>query len=300
MKLSFSIKYWYETGWDIFRTAALDAKLQGIELYDINRPIFQGRSSPVSPEMIGKTRRSLINQGLKIPCIDTEGDFTDPGFERELNKCVDAAVELGVEYIGIHTRTKSQPACTQHVAKLLAAIGDKPVTLLIETTGTYADTSELRALLNHFADDRLAATWDMYATSLIAGEDAETTITNLGAYVRHVHIHDYRRKEDGGIEPELIGEGDLPLKELMDALRSVNYAGFISLQWGKYWISELSDLEIILTHFVTRMGHFESTRIDRKQLYWNNAHTGTFPWKKETLIEKTFPQVLDTMVEEYP
>ena len=299
MKLSFSIEYWYGMDWNAFRTAALDAKLQGIELYDINGPMFQGKASLTNPEMIGATRRSLTNQGLKIPCIGTEGDFTDPGFDRELNKCVDAALELGVEYIGIHTRTKSQPACTQHVTKLLAAIGDKPVTLLIETTGTYADTSKLRALLNHFADDRLAATWDMHATSLIAGEDAETTITNLGAYVRHVHIHDYSRNGDRA-DSELMGEGDLPLKELMNALRSVNYDGFISLQWNPNWISELSDIEIILTQFASCMGRFESTRLNRRHYYWNNAHTGTFPWKKETLIEKTFPQVLDTMVEEYP
>ncbi|MBR1560546.1 MAG: AMP-binding protein, partial [Clostridia bacterium] len=299
MKLSFSIQYWNDLDWNAFRLAALDAKLQGVELYDIDGPVFQGKSSPTNPELASATRRSLINQGLAIPCIDTVGDFTDPGFERELGDCLEAAVNLGVEHIAIHTSADNQAACAERVAQLLAAVGPKPVDLLVETTGAYADTARLRDLLNRFADDRLAAAWDMNATCLTGGEDAETTITNLGAYVRHVHLHDYRRVE-GRAVPELVGEGDLPMLDLMNALRSVNYDGFISLQWNPAWIDELADIEIILTHFASCMGRFESTRLNRKQLYWNKRHTGTFPWKKETLIDKTFPQVLDTMVDEYP
>ena len=38
----------------------------------------------------------------------------------------------------------------------------------------------------------------------------------------------------------------------------------------------------------------------RTPLYDNNARTGKYVWKKETLIEKTFSQVLDTMVQELP
>ena len=299
MKLSFSIQYWSAMDFSAFTQAALDANLQGVELYDIDGPVFQGKSSPTNPELAASTRRRLTNQGLSIPCIDTVGDFTDPGFERELTDCLEAAVNLGVAYIGLHTSQDSQAACAERLGQLLRAMGDKPVTLLIETTGAYADTGRLRDLLNRFADDRLAAVWDMHATCQFGGEDAEATITNLGAYVRHVHIHDYRR-EQGSAVPELTGEGDLPLKDLMNALRSVNYDGFISLQWNPAWIDELSDIEIILTHFQSAMGRFESTRLNRQTLYWNNRHTGNYVWKKEALIDKTFPQVLDTMVETFP
>ena len=299
MKLSFSIQYWNGIDWNAFRAAAVDARLQGIELYDIDGPVFQGKSSPTNPELAAATRRGLTHQGLSIPCVDTVGDFTDPGFERELSECVEVAVNLGVACVGVHTSNDNQAACAERMGMLLNAVGQKPVTILIETTGAYADTARLRDLLNRFADDRLAAVWDMHSTCVSAGEDAETTITNLGAYVRHVHLHDYRR-EQGRAVPELVGEGDLPMKDLMNALRSVNYDGFISLQWNPDWIDELSDIEIILTHFSSCMSRFESTRLNRKQLYWNNRHTGTYPWKKETLIDKTFPQVLDTMVQEYP
>ncbi len=298
MKLSYSLQHWKSLTWPEAVAAALDAKLAGVELYDVGGAMFQGKSSPTNPELAAATRRHLTNQGLSLPCVDTVGDFTDQRFVDELAECVEVAVNLGAPCVGIHTDSDNQAACVERMARLLDVVGDQPVTLLIATTGVYADTARLRDLLNRFADDRLAALWDMHSTC-VAGEDAEATITNLGAYVRHVHIHDFRR-EGSLFVPELVGEGALPMRELMNALRSVNYDGFISLQWNPDWIDALEDIEILLTHFASCMSRFESTRLNRKHLYWNNRHTGNYVWKKETLIEKTFPQVLDTMAEQFP
>ena len=129
------------------------------------------------------------------------------------------------------------------------------------------------------SSDAGAALWDMYSTCYFAQEDAEKTITNLGAYVRHVHIHDYRKVDNEAV-PELIGSGFLPLEELMNALRSINYDGFISLEWDPDWMPEIADMEIIFTHFVNVMNRFQSTRLNKKHLYWNNSHTGRYwtPW----------------------
>ncbi|MBQ8111258.1 MAG: AMP-binding protein [Clostridia bacterium] len=299
MKLSFSVQYWKNLSWNDCLAAAIDAKLGGVELYDLNGAMFAGKGSPANPELAAATRRHLTNRGLSLPCVDTVGDFTDQAFAAELSECVEVAVNLGAPCVAIHTDCDNQAACVERLERLMEVLGDAPVTLLVATTGAYADTARLRDLLNRFADDRLAALWDMHSTCVCSGEDAERTITNLGAYVRHVHIHDFRREGELSV-PELVGEGMLPMQELMNALRSVNYDGFISLQWNPDWIDGLSDLEIILTHFASCMSRFESTRRGRRHLYWNKAHTGNFVWKKQTLIDKTFPQVLDTMVEQFP
>ena len=272
MKLSFSIQNWNGLSWGDFCAVAQDVRLQGVEICDVNGPAFQGKASPTNPELAAAARRALIRQGLSIPCVDTVGDFTDPGFERELSECVEVAVNLGVACVGVHTSNDNQAACAERMGMLLNAVGQKPVTISIETTGAYADTARLRDLLNRFADDRLAALWNMHSTCVF-GEDAEATITNLGAYVRHVHIHDFRREGEIFV-PELVGEGSLPMRDLMNALRSVNYDSFISLQWNPDWIDGLSDIEILLTHFASCMSRFEGTRLNRKHLYWNNRHTG--------------------------
>ena len=298
MKLSFSIQNWDSLSWGEACSAAAEACLSGIELYDMDAPMLQGKNSPVNPELAAVTRRSLVQDHLSVSCLCTVGDFTAPNFAAELREVMEVAVNLGTESIAIHTGNTDEEACAVALSRLLELVGEQPVILLVETTGAYADTKRLRDLLNRYADDRLCACWNVHDTCY-AGEGAEETITNLGAYVRHVHIHDYRL-DNGVVLPELLGEGDLPIADFMDALRSVNYDGFISLLWNPAWMEGLEDIEIILTHFVNCMGRFESTRLSRRHLWWNKAHTGNYVWKQGELIDKTFPQVLDTMVEEFP
>ena len=103
MKLSFSVQYWKDLSWSDCLAAAIDAKLGGVELYDISGAMFAGKDSPTNPELAAATRRSLTNRGLSLPCVDTVGDFTDPDFARELAECLEVAVNLGVPGIGIHT-----------------------------------------------------------------------------------------------------------------------------------------------------------------------------------------------------
>ncbi|MBQ5581481.1 MAG: AMP-binding protein, partial [Clostridia bacterium] len=300
MKLSFSIQNWDGIEWQEFCDVAKDTKMKGVEMYDLESPIFRGKSTPTNPEYASATRRHLQNAELSIPCIDTVADFTDADFLSEFTETMEVAVNLGIPSISVHTTSADHDTNVEALTILKEMSEDFPVAILVETTGTYADTGLLRELLNEFADDQeLAACWNMYATCAEGNEDAETTITNLGAYVHHVHIHDYH-KVAGDVSPELIGEGELPLKELMNALRSVNYDGFISLQWDPAWIEGIDDIEIILTHFHSCMRRYRPTRYNLKHLQWNKAHTGRYVWEKEKLIDKTFPEVLDRMVEEFP
>ena len=300
MKLSFSIQYWNDYSWSDMVEAAVDARLNGIELYNVRGSVFQGKTSPTNPEMSASTRRNLAGQSLSLPCISTKTDFTAPEFADELRESITTAVNLGVPNIGMHTHCNEQEVCENAIREHLAAVGNAPVVLLVETDGFYGNTENLRDLLDRFADDRLAALWDMHHTYVTGGENPEVTITNLGAYVHHVHIHDFHKENDGSIVSELIGEGDLPVQEMMNALRSVNYDGFISLEWNPAWMPELEDIEIILNHYYRCLKNFESTRLAKKHLYWNNRHTGNYVWEKYALIDKTFSQVLDTMVETFP
>ena len=285
--------------WDEFCDVAEATRMQGIELYDIQGPVFRGKTSPSNPERAAATRRYLISKSLQIPCVNTVNDFTTPEFIREFNECVTVALNLGIEFIGIHTKNANMDEAAEALSMILDIVGERKVTVLVETADAYAGTLHLRDLLNRFSDDRLAALWDMHTTTVVAKEDAEETITNLGAYVKHVHIHDFRRNGQE-IRPELIGEGGLPMQDLVNALRSVNYDGFVSLEWNPEWIAGLEDIEIILTHFENAMRPYENTKRGNRHLYWSNRHKGRYVWKKGDLIDKTFPQVLDTMVEEFP
>ena len=133
------------------------------------------------------------------------------------------------------------------VERALPAAVERDVTLLVETAGAFSDTAKLRDFLMRFSDDHLAALWDLHHPYFYGGEDPETTIRNLGAYVRHVHVKDSAPAPDGRAYC-LVGEGELPLGDMIVALSSVNYDGYLSLEWNPAWMPELDDMEICLLY----------------------------------------------------
>ena len=299
MNLSFTIHNWPGMDWEQFCAAAADARLQGVEMDTVDNPIFQTRMSPTNPELAVAAHRQLVGQNLTIPCIGTEADLMAPEAGAAVAAAVETAKNLLVPYVVLRTDSTDVGAVARRLGPLVEEAEDAGVVLLLETVGAMADTGLLREILDAFASDHLAACWSMFDTCLMAGETAERTITNLGAYVRHVRITD-GMETDGTWSHELVGEGHLPLVDLMNALRSVNYDGFLSLRWEPAWVPGLDDLEMLLTHYAVFMGGFENPRRKKKHLYRNKTGTGKFVWKKESLIEKTFSQVLDTMAEEFP
>ena len=183
--------------------------------------------------------------------------------------------------------------------RLVPLAEEKGVTLLVETNGVYTDTARLCRLLDEVASDAVAALWDLHHPYRFAGEKPEKTVQNLGAYIKYVHIKD-SVVENGSIRYRMMGEGDLPIDDMMLALRSINYDGYISLEWVKRWAEDLDDAGVVFPNFANYMSRFSGVNIVKGHLFENNARTGKYIWQKYTLIDLTFPQVLDRVVEEFP
>ena len=303
MKFSFSTKGWHGRSFDDFLDVAEDLGFDGIELHNISGSLFSEKDGAFHSYLAHVTLRKLYEKKLSLPCIDTICDPGDGRLEEnfaEIEACVRIAENLHIPYIRIHSKGESESAQENARAcleKAIELVQGKGITLLVETSGTYLHTARLRELLDSFACDELAAEWDMYSPYFLGGELPEETITNLGAYVKHVHVKD-ASKQTG--EFCLIGEGDMPIDEMMLALRSINYDGFLSLEWDPQWSPELDDIEVIFSHFVNYMGKFGDPSRAVPTLYWNEQRTGQFVWKKDLLIDATFSQVLDRMVREFP
>ncbi len=308
MKYSFLTKGWHNNTFDEFCAIAKDLKFKGIELHNIHNRLFTDKDGAFHDYAAAKTVRKLFEMKLQIPCIDTICNLADASKEedniKEIEACIDIASNLKIPYIRIYASEKEYTEeKNQNVAniitKVLPLAEEKNVCLLLETSGIYADTSKLRAVLESFASDTLGALWDMYSPYFVCDEQPDTTIKNLGAYIKHVHIKDAVKTPDG-TEFCLMGEGEAPIEQMMQALRSVNFDGFISLEWDPKWCEELDDMEIIFSQFVNYMKQFSDTSKSDNSLYYNRAHTGKFVWEKDRLIDCTFSQVLDRMVEEFP
>ncbi len=297
MKLSFSTRGWWDQGWDELVSAAEEMRFQGVEIYNVLRyPELIGRGGPFHKYNVIATGRQLKNKGLSIPVFDTNCDMSTPEGKTELRRYIDIAGDMSVPYVAADAMSEEPDIIKANLSELMDFAEAKGVTVLMKTRGIFCDTAKLRELMDYFASDHLAALWDAHHPYRDAGESPAATITNLGAYVKHVQLRD----SDDADTYNLIGEGSYPVEELMRALYSVDYDGFISLMWKTEWMEELPEQDVIFPHFVNYMSRFESTRGARRSFYPNHDGTGEYIWKKDELINLTFPQVLDAVVDAFP
>ncbi len=305
MKLSFSTKGWHGYSLRDFIDFAKALGYAGIELHNVNGQFFAEEGKAFSDKEGRTTRRLLFDEKIEIPCIDAVSDIGSDGLSacrEEIASCLRVAENIGAPYVRLRVAQKpafsleNVKSALRSVLKDAEALG---ITLLIETSGPFAKTAVLRDLLEAFASDRLAALWNFSVAYFEGGETPEEVIRNLGAYVCHVHIND-AEKDGDTVRHCLLGEGQLPIADMMSALRSVNYDGFLSLVFDPAWCPELSDMEMILSQFAGVIRSFGDPARREKTFYYNKTHTGKYLWKKDVLIDETFSSVLDRMVENFP
>ncbi len=287
MKLSFSTNRWNGIKLAEFFEMARRYKFNGIEIHNVEEII---------DENIPSVYHKLMEYNLGISCIDVVSDVAaDPAAaQEEFKKCAEVCAALRVPYVRV--KALCGDGEREFIDSVLPQAEENNIVILVETVGKYADTSALIELLNSYASDNLAALWDLHYPYRVCGESPETTVKNLGAYIRHIHIKDSESSETHS----LVGEGTLPIDEFTDALRSINYDGFVSIEWDPNWFEEISDPDIIFPHFVSFMSRYNDVSRKKTTFYENKAGTGKFVWKKDTLIDVTFSQVLDKMAEEFP
>lgn len=300
MKLSFSTRGWTDLTWDEAFKCAIEMGFSGIEVYNANR--FQnlvGMGSPFHKYSIMSTTRSLIEKHMSIPCLDSSNDISLDSQDviDDVQKLIRLAADVRTDYVCVFAKEDRPEVINRNLETLVQSAKEADVTILIKTSGVFSDTARLRKLMDEFACDQLAVVWDVHHPYRDSGESPVTSIKNLGGYVKHVHLRD--SSDDGAYQ--LIGEGTFPIDEVMKSLSSIDYDGFVSLEWKPEYIEGFSDRNVIFPYFVNYMNRYERSASRRSdKLFPNHDGSGYYVWKKDELINLTFSKVLDRMVAEFP
>lgn len=310
MKISFSTLACPDYSWTDIYSMAKDLRFDGIEVRGLGEDIFAVKARPFTDSQIPLTVKKLNELGLEIPCLASGCalKFKENHNQNivEITQYIVLAQKLGTPYIrilGDSDPEENSEVDDNYVADVLHTLGmiaeGFGVTLLVETNGVYADTKRLRTLLDTVNSPYVCALWDVHHPYRYKGELPNETIKNLGDYIRHVHIKDSIITENG-LEYRMLGDGDLPLYNMLDCLYDNEYDGYVSLEWVKRWASELSDAGIVFPRFSDYMQDYMQSRVGEAPLQKNMRNTGEYIWPKETLIDLTFSEVLDKMVEKFP
>ncbi|HKB66203.1 MAG TPA: sugar phosphate isomerase/epimerase family protein [Pyrinomonadaceae bacterium] len=238
---------------------AVELRAIGGDLDLLRRPEFQ-------PGAIEATRHWLADRSLTICCVDTSCAFDsrDAG-ERDKQiqvalRHAELATALGASLIRIFP-DKIQPGATHtetrdNIAACLRAVAqDAPdgVRIGLETHGDFARGQAAGEIMRIADHPQVVLIWDV-ANSLAAGDSIAEAAGEVAPYLAHVHLRDARAVE--GQEhwlPVLAGRGAVSFDDAAKALRGLNYEGYVSFEWEKYWHPEIEEPEVALPDFVKAM-----------------------------------------------
>ncbi len=272
---------------------AFDYGFEGFEIYDAIKERSSHHDSILRRDRIADAKRKLVNRNLTVSALRMPDPVENENTTAELiEKYVNMAAASGIENVIVRTEIKTDfDMLDEKMTGAIKRAEATDVNVLFETVGHLARTENVIGVINHFASAAIGVSWNVRGTYFDAGETAETTIKNLGAYIKYVRLGDMK---DG--RTVLIGEGDLDVEKLLNALSSLNYEGFICAAWNE----EISDADIVLTHFTNYIASLGREKKVYDRAYYNRDKSGTFVWKKYDVIDATFSDVLDTMAEKYP
>ncbi len=272
---------------------AYDYGFSGFEIYDAIHERAQHHDSILRREKASDAKRKLINRNLAVPALRMPEPLESDNVTSEIaEKYVSMAAESGVPYVIF--KLEKKPNLENLRRKLSEAVNRaeaSEVGILFETVGYLANTENVIEIINFFSSGAIGAAWNVRGTYFDAGETSETTIKTLGAYIKYVRLGDMKNGKT-----VLIGEGELEVGKLINALSSLNFDGYICAAWNK----EINDADIVLTHFANYIASLGREKKSYDKAFYNRDKTGTFVWKKYDVIDATFSDVLDTMAENYP
>lgn len=130
---------------------------------------------------------------------------------------------------------------------------DPPVDIIVETHDSLADPVALETFLIRHPQCKLL--WDTHHTWRRSGERPTHTWARIGQAVVHMHVKDSVTAPNArhGYRYVPLGEGDFPLPDLLDVLRTSRFSGVVSLEWERLWHRSLAPLELVLPAYRSRL-----------------------------------------------
>ncbi|UKS28662.1 sugar phosphate isomerase/epimerase [Paenibacillus sp. HWE-109] len=242
-------------GWSLDKMIAL-AQTCGFDGMELREGPYWGISTAMTLEQREEAVRKFEKAGIRITNIGSSVTLTGrPEDEAQLvdfqNVCSLASdlQACGIRiFLGYFTSRRDEPgpyivysdivARIQQACDYAASCG---VQVWIETHNEFATGRVLRKLLDDVNRPNCAVIYDVIHP-LEEGESPEETIALLGSHCVHVHIKDgipYEDPIESNWKYTKVGEGQIPIREIIELLEKTGYSGSYSLEWESKWRKEL-------------------------------------------------------------
>jgi sugar phosphate isomerase/epimerase len=251
--------------WD-FETVAARAKEYGYDGVEIrgflNETILTAANVFLSDPL--KVKRTFQNAGVELAClassISMKGNRrADKQAAEDLQKYVDAAQSIGCPLVKLFD-TQLRPGqdragAAVAMAQWLLPLGDyaaeHDVTLVVENMLSFRNSKEMWMMLETISHPAVAACWDIFNAALV-GESPFLSVPTLNSRIQYTQVKDAKLGSLGATLCPL-GEGDVPVEKFLTRLRGIGYNGYVTFEWEKAWLPNISPPEEALPAAVKKL-----------------------------------------------
>ena len=175
----------------------------------------------------------------------------------EGKECIEIAARLGFPFIRVfgNNITEDRDECimrvTNGIMELCKSASDKGVSVLLEVHGDFNTAEALSPIVTALKDVKnFGLIWDLAHTHRVYHENWLDFYKEMKPYIRHVHIKDICDATDKLCH---VGEGNIPITDIVNTLLDEGYDGYFSLEWERKWHPELDCIEEALDRFCKAM-----------------------------------------------
>jgi sugar phosphate isomerase/epimerase len=245
------------------------------------RGLLEDVDITVRPEFttgLEETRRTFADHGVAISSLSTSARYAvaDPA-EREKHfdetrRYMALAARLGVGILRVfggrvpegHTVETILPILVENLRQMGDEAEQFDVTLALETHDDWTDSATLARVMAKTDHLRVGVLWDLHHPFRTNGEAPEASYANLAPYVVNTHVKDSVPGRATNVHnvpsdyrPEysyvFVGQGDVPLRHMLDLLAQGGYDGYATLEWEKRWLPHLPEPEEAFPEYVRQM-----------------------------------------------
>lgn len=196
-----------------------------------------------NPDDIAAYRKAVDENGLKTAGIHVGGAWHDSNIVRErampqARAATDFAAAVGAEHLVISTGRKQEGPLTHeeigvqidHLTELCAYASARGVTPMLHNhQHEFADGARVfNGIMSGIADASLGLCLDLN-WAMWAGADGLSLLKEHYARLRMVHIRDTVGNSSC---VEVLGEGDVPLNDMLSFLREAAYPHWVLYEWS--------------------------------------------------------------------
>ncbi|HUB41781.1 MAG TPA: sugar phosphate isomerase/epimerase family protein [Streptosporangiaceae bacterium] len=225
----------------------------GVELRLVDGELIEG-SMPAATRT--EVKRTVAAASLPIVAVDSSirltGDDPGPELRQFLELASDWEAPLvrvfgGALPVDEHARRSQLPAAAR-VLEAAAGVAERlGVAVGVETHDAFSASSVVAELLAMVDSPWVGAVWDSHHPHRMDEQPAEI-YQNIGRRTLLAQVKDARRapaREDGW-QLVLLGEGEVPVREMLRLLAAGGYEGWISVEWEKRWHPEIEEPQVAL------------------------------------------------------